>query len=82
MSQGLRPLLGDFPEDVKVLIRKCWDGDASKRPSELNFSQVFFLCFYASVIVSCVARFFFVLVVTAFAQIVKEIDGLRKAHYA
>jgi len=33
VSQGLRPVIGECSEDLKQLIKDCWDTDPSKRPS-------------------------------------------------
>ena len=32
VGQGLRPVIGTCPDDVKQLIESCWDKDPSKRP--------------------------------------------------
>ena len=35
VEQGLRPIIGECPEELKQLIIRCWDGEPTRRPSKL-----------------------------------------------
>ena len=41
VDNGLRPITGDCPDEMKQLITLCWDADDSKRPCK--FSNVLFV---------------------------------------